>query len=132
MPEKDIFGAQGTPGANPLNLGFDVNIAGSYMGGPGSYHGDHNFSAAWRGVWKHLGCAPAWKKYHGQGNQLNRSGPRVKQFAPLKKAVVDKNSLLSLYVTLCSARAFPNQTVVFLPNYANENWNQHKKKICVQ
>ena len=29
---KGHFGAQGTPGADPLNLGFNVNIAGSYNG----------------------------------------------------------------------------------------------------
>ncbi len=31
---KAHFGGQGTPGANPLNLGFDVNVAGSHGGGP--------------------------------------------------------------------------------------------------
>ncbi|HLR26226.1 MAG TPA: sulfatase [Fodinibius sp.] len=34
---KAHFGALNTPGANPLNIGFDVNIAGHAAGGPGSY-----------------------------------------------------------------------------------------------
>jgi arylsulfatase A-like enzyme len=32
-----------TLGANPINLGFDVNIAGSAIGGPNSYLGTENF-----------------------------------------------------------------------------------------
>lgn len=40
---KAHFAAFGTPGANPLNLGFDVNIAGGGAGQPGSYLGMKNF-----------------------------------------------------------------------------------------
>ena len=61
---KAHFGAKGTPGEDPLNLGFDVNIAGHAAGGPGSYYGKYNFSAAWRGgdtIWD----IPGLEKYHG-------------------------------------------------------------------
>jgi arylsulfatase A-like enzyme len=40
---KAHWGAKTTPGSNPLNLGFDVNIAGSEIGGPASYYGTENF-----------------------------------------------------------------------------------------
>lgn len=40
---KAHFGAIGTPGENPLNLGFDVNIAGHAAGGLASYLGEKNF-----------------------------------------------------------------------------------------
>jgi len=62
---KAHFGALDTPGADPLNLGFDVNIAGHAAGGPGSYLGTQNFSGAWRGadrVWD----VPGLEHYHGQ------------------------------------------------------------------
>jgi arylsulfatase A-like enzyme len=62
---KAHFGALDTPGADPLNLGFEVNIAGHAAGGPGSYLGTQNFSAAWRGahrVWD----VPGLEHYHGQ------------------------------------------------------------------
>ena len=36
---KAHFGAVGTPGADPRNLGFDVNIAGHAAGGPGELPG---------------------------------------------------------------------------------------------
>ena len=36
---KAHWGVEGTPGANPLDLGFDVNIAGHCAGGVGSFEG---------------------------------------------------------------------------------------------
>ncbi|MBN2128540.1 MAG: sulfatase [Sedimentisphaerales bacterium] len=66
---KAHFGAKGTPGEDPRNLGFDVNIAGHCAGGPGSYHGKNNFSAAWRKgdrIWD----VPGLEKYHGQDVNL--------------------------------------------------------------
>lgn len=66
---KAHFGAAGTPGEDPLNLGFDVNIAGHAAGGPGSYHADKNFSAAWRGgdtIWD----VPGLEAYHGKKMNL--------------------------------------------------------------
>jgi arylsulfatase A-like enzyme len=62
---KAHLGAVGTPAANPLNVGFDVNIAGHAAGGPGSYLGVHDFSAVWRKgdpVWD----IPGLEEFHGQ------------------------------------------------------------------
>ena len=61
---KAHFGAQGTPGEDPKNLGFDINIAGHAAGGPGSYYGKNNFSADFRNgdrIWD----IPGLEKYHG-------------------------------------------------------------------
>ncbi|MCP5537990.1 MAG: sulfatase [Akkermansiaceae bacterium] len=69
---KAHFGAKDTPGSDPKNLGFDVNIAGHYAGGPGSYHGDKNFSAAWRKA-GHLWDVPGLEKYHGQKINLTEA-----------------------------------------------------------
>lgn len=62
---KAHFGAIGTPGEDPRNLGFDVNIGGHAAGGPGSFLGTQNFSAQWRGgdrVWD----VPGLESYHGK------------------------------------------------------------------
>lgn len=62
---KAHFGAIGTPGENPKAIGFDVNIAGHAAGGPGSFLGKQNFSAAWRKgspVWD----VPGLSDYHGK------------------------------------------------------------------
>ena len=40
---KAHFGAYDTPGENPLNLGFDINIGGHAAGQPKSYLGIENF-----------------------------------------------------------------------------------------
>lgn len=69
---KAHWGAIGTPGENPLNLGFDVNIAGHAAGGPGSYHGLNNFSAAFRKggpEWD----VPGLEKYHGKDINLTEA-----------------------------------------------------------
>jgi arylsulfatase A-like enzyme len=66
---KAHWGAETTPGANPLNLGFDINIAGHCAGGLGSYQGIHNFSAAWRNndrIWD----IPGLEKYFGKDINL--------------------------------------------------------------
>ena len=62
---KAHFGAVGTPGSDPQNIGFEVNIAGHAAGGPGSFLGTQDFSAAWRNgdrVWD----VPGLKQYHGE------------------------------------------------------------------
>lgn len=69
---KAHFGATGTQGEDPLNLGFDVNIGGHAAGGPGSYYGKYNFSAKWRngnGIWD----IPGLEKYHGQDIYLTEA-----------------------------------------------------------
>ncbi len=69
---KAHFGAKDTPGENPLNLGFDVNIAGHAPGGPGSYLGKNNFSAAWRNA-DRIWDVPGLEKYHGKNIHLTEA-----------------------------------------------------------
>lgn len=62
---KAHFGAVGTPGSDPRNIGFEINIGGHAAGGPGSFLGSQNFSAAWRNgdrVWD----VPHLEQYHGK------------------------------------------------------------------
>ena len=79
---KAHFGAHGTPGSNPSNLGFDVNIAGHGSGAPSSFLGTHNFSAAGKkkannpnaklggpSVWD----VPGLEAYHGKDVYLTEA-----------------------------------------------------------
>ena len=61
---KAHFGARGTIGANPLNLGFNVNIGGTGAGQPGSYLGTDNYGNGIKRLkpW----AVPDLKKYHGK------------------------------------------------------------------
>jgi arylsulfatase A-like enzyme len=60
---KAHFGPFNSEGENPLNLGFDINVAGSSIGQPGSYLGTEGFG--------HTGgnkarAVPGLEKYHGK------------------------------------------------------------------
>jgi arylsulfatase A-like enzyme len=61
---KAHLGAIGTPGEDPLNLGFEVNIAGHAAGAPASYLGTDNFGNGVEG--KEVWAVPGLEKYHGK------------------------------------------------------------------
>lgn len=63
---KAHWGAKNTLGAEPLNLGFDVNIAGSEIGGPGSYYATNNFGEGSFHV-------PGLDLYHGEDIHLTEA-----------------------------------------------------------
>ena len=68
---KAHFGAKGTPGENPLNLGFDINIAGHAAGAPGSYYGLNNFAkdTEKESIWD----VPGLEKYHQKDIYLSEA-----------------------------------------------------------
>ncbi len=63
---KAHFGAKSTPSADPLNYGFDVNIAGHAAGGPASYLGERGYGYNPDGTpWHPNGFAtPGLAQYH--------------------------------------------------------------------
>lgn len=56
---KAHFGPHGSEGADPTNLGFDVNVGGSPIGHPGSYFGQEAFGKGGTHAVPHL------ERYHG-------------------------------------------------------------------
>ncbi len=67
---KAHFGPINSEGENPLNIGFDVNIAGSSIGHPGSYYGQDGYG--------HLKgqksrAVPGLEKYHGSETFLTEA-----------------------------------------------------------
>ncbi len=69
---KAHLGAMNTSAADPLNIGFDINIAGHAAGGPGSYYGLQNFGNE---SGKHTlpWGIPGLEKYHGKDIYLNEA-----------------------------------------------------------
>lgn len=61
---KAHFGAEGTPGADPLKMGFAVNIAGHAAGSPASYYGKENFGNKVDGI-NPPAAVPGLEQYHG-------------------------------------------------------------------
>lgn len=70
---KAHLGAIGTPGANPLNLGFNINIAGHAAGAPQSYQGLKNFGYDENGYPGNVWGVPGLSKYHGKDVNLTEA-----------------------------------------------------------
>ncbi|WP_337326975.1 sulfatase [Chryseolinea sp. T2] len=66
---KAHFASADTPGSNPLNLGFQVNIAGSEIGHPASYSGKENFDHPRDGK-PNRNAVPGLEAYHGKDVHL--------------------------------------------------------------
>ncbi len=124
---KAHFGAKETPGADPRNLGFEVNIAGSYMGGPGSYHGEKNFSATWRGggeIWD----VPGLEKYHGQKIHLTEVLTNESILA-VESAVADDVPFY-LYLSHYAVHAPWEEDDRFYQNYQDQPWEETRKRFA--
>jgi arylsulfatase A-like enzyme len=59
---KGHFGPREAAGADPQNLGFDVNVGGASFGSPGSYYGQQNYG---HGTRRAGSAVPHLEKYHG-------------------------------------------------------------------
>jgi arylsulfatase A-like enzyme len=59
---KGHFGPRTSEGAEPKNLGFDVNVAGCSIGAPASYYGMKNYG---NGRKKASHAVPHLERYHG-------------------------------------------------------------------
>lgn len=67
---KGHFGARKFAGAEPKNLGFDVNVGGASFGAPGSYYGEKNYGLGTR---RASSAVPHLKKYHGSETFLTEA-----------------------------------------------------------
>lgn len=67
---KAHFGPTGSEGSEPLNLGFDKNVAGAAFGAPGSYYGDKNYG--W-GTRRESHAVPHLDAYHGSATFLTEA-----------------------------------------------------------
>ena len=63
---KGHFGPRNSEGADPKNLGFDINVGGASIGAPASYFGKQNFGNGGGEVKNQATAAvPGLEKYHG-------------------------------------------------------------------
>jgi arylsulfatase A-like enzyme len=85
---KAHFGALGTPGEDPKNLGFEVNIGGHAAGGTGSFLGTQNFSGAWRNA-DRIWDVPGLEKYHGEDIFLTEA-LTLEALAAVERALPEK------------------------------------------
>lgn len=83
---KAHFGCHDSEGADPANLGFDVNIAGSSIGQPGSYHGENSYG--WIKGNRNR-AVPGLEKYHGSDTFLS-DALTLEAGREMEKAVAEK------------------------------------------
>ncbi|HBN78884.1 MAG TPA: N-acetylgalactosamine-6-sulfatase [Planctomycetaceae bacterium] len=67
---KGHFGAEDYEGADPLNIGFDVNVAGASFGAPGSYYAEKGYGADTKRAHH---AVPHLQKYHGSETFLTEA-----------------------------------------------------------
>ncbi len=67
---KAHFGPEKHEGAEPLNLGFDINVAGAAFGAPGSYYGEKDYG---HGTRRAHNAVPHLEKYHGTETFLSEA-----------------------------------------------------------
>lgn len=67
---KGHFGPEESEGAEPLNLGFDINVAGASFGAPGSYYGEEKYGLGTRRAHH---AVPHLDKYHGTETHLTEA-----------------------------------------------------------
>ncbi|MBP7140675.1 MAG: sulfatase [Opitutaceae bacterium] len=72
---KAHFGSRRSEGADPRNLGFDVNIAGGANGAPGSYYGRQNYGNPVNGKpgRNATNAVSGLEKYHGTDTFLTEA-----------------------------------------------------------
>jgi arylsulfatase A-like enzyme len=67
---KGHFGPRDSEGAEPLNLGFCINVGGASFGAPGSYYGQDNYGL---GTKRAASAVPHLEKYHGTETHLSEA-----------------------------------------------------------
>lgn len=124
---KAHFGAIGTPGEEPLNLGFDVNIAGHAAGGPGSHWGEKNFSARWRGGEAHWDV-PGLAAYHGKDTHLTEA-LTLEAIKAVEQSVADRKPFY-LYLSHYAVHAPWERDNRFYQRYLDQGLNPREATLA--
>lgn len=85
---KAHFGSKGTPGADPINVGFQVNIGGNEIGHPASYLGEKNYDKPVNGK-PNRNAVPGLEAYHGTETFLS-DAITIEALKALEKPVSEK------------------------------------------
>jgi arylsulfatase A-like enzyme len=115
---KGHFGPRDSEGAEPRNLGFDVNVAGASIGAPASYYAQQNFG--------HIGgerkktapnAVPHLEQYHGTDTFLTEA-LTIEAKARVAEAVQARQPFY-LYFAQYAVHAPFNADPRFAAHYAN-------------
>lgn len=110
---KAHFGCQNSEGENPQNIGFDVNIAGSSIGQPGSYYGENGYGNIKGNKSR---AVPGLEKYHGTDTFLSEA-LTLEANKQIEQAVAEKKPFF-LYMSHYAVHA---------PFEADKRFSEHYK-----
>ena len=113
---KGHFAPSKHTGAEPLNVGFDVNVAGSCIGAPGSYYGKSGYGKGSKGM--HARPVPGLDKYHGTNTFLTEA-LTLEAKAEVDKALATEKPFF-LYMSHYAVHSPFNSDPRFAPNYRDK------------
>lgn len=111
---KAHFGCIGSEGEYPQNIGFDVNIAGSSIGQPGSYLGENGYGSIHGNKSR---AVPRLEKYHGTDTFLSEA-LTIEANAQIDKAIEEKKPFF-LYMSHYAVHAPFEADKRFVAHYEN-------------
>lgn len=111
---KSHLGNGKSEGADPLKLGFDVNIAGSSIGEPGSYYAEVGYGATGGNAAR---AVPGLEKYHGTHTHLTEA-LTIEANAQIDTAVAEKKPFF-LYMSHYAVHTPHERDMRFWDRYAN-------------
>lgn len=124
---KAHWGAIGTAGSDPCQLGFDINIAGHSAGGPGSYQGTENYGNHPDGTPKKPWGVPGLEKYHGTPTHLTDA--LTTEACAAVDAAVDSQQPFFLYMAPYAVHAPIQPHPRFIDHYRNHIYSNNGQPI---
>lgn len=125
---KGHFGSIDTPVANPLNIGFDVNIGAHAAGAMGSYLGEENYGNKKAGTWTQPWGVPSLESYHGSDvfltEALTKEGCKF-----MEKSVSDKQPFF-LYMSHYAVHAPFKADKRFVQKYIEKGLSQKEAEYA--
>ncbi len=113
---KGHFGPRNHPGADPLNLGFDRNVAGFEAGRPGSYFGEHGYGLL---QGDRSRAVPHLEAYHGTTTFLTEA-LTLEANTLIREAVADETPFF-LYMSHYAVHSPFHVDPRFIDHYADSN-----------
>jgi len=124
---KAHWGTHGTPGSDPVALGFDINIAGHAAGAPGHYHGDQNFGNNPDDLQANPWGVPGLEKYHGTNTHLT-DALTIEASLALEKAVTSGHPFY-LYMAHYAVHTPIQSHEPYIENYRNQLYSATEIEI---
>jgi arylsulfatase A-like enzyme len=126
---KGHFGPRAFEGADPLNIGFDVNVGGASIGAPASYYGKQNYGNADGNKGKKASHAvPNLEKYHGTDTFLTDA--LTMEANSHVASAVQQNKPFFLYLAHYAVHAPFNSDPRFAANYKASGKNPNAQAFA--